>query len=66
MSKYLISDLIFQFFHSNMKKKFKVFSKKKVSLIYLSSINTKLAINFLKKTFALGLKKGLDLKGSKH
>ena len=31
-----------------MKKKFKPFSKKK-DLIYLSSIKTKLAINFLKK-----------------
>ena len=28
LSKYLISNLIFQLFHSYMKKKFKVFSKK--------------------------------------
>ena len=62
MSKYLISDLIFQgFFFTHNENKFKVFSKKKKGLlIYLSSIKTKLAINFLKKkkkkkkTFALG------------
>ena len=57
MSKYLISDLIFQFFHSHMKKS-SVFFKKKGLLIYLSSIKTKLAINFLEKTFALGQKQG--------
>ena len=38
-------------------------SLKKGLLIYLSSIKTKLAINFLKKLFALGRKKWLDLKG---
>ena len=31
LSKYLISGLIFYFFHVYMKKKFKPFSKKKVS-----------------------------------
>ena len=53
MSKYLISDLIFQFFHFYMKKKFKVFSKKKGLLIYLSSNKTKVAINFLKNLLHL-------------
>ena len=77
MSKYLVSDLIFQFFHSYMKKSclfffffffFFFFLRcllgwtnkslrhlshcnivKKSLLIYLSSIKTKLPINFLKK-----------------
>ena len=54
LSKYLISGLIFNFFHVYMrerkkKKNFKPFSKKKGLLIYLSSIKTELAINFLKK-----------------
>ena len=50
LSKYLIYDLIYQFFHSYMKKssKFSLKKKKKGLLIYLSSIKTKLAINFLK------------------
>ena len=38
-------------------------SLKKGLLIYLPSIKTELAINFLKKTFALGPKTGLALKG---
>ena len=36
------------FMYKKKKKKFKVFSKKKGLLIYLSSIKTELAINFLK------------------
>ena len=50
-------------FFTPIGKKFKVFSKKKGLLIYLSSINMKLAINFLEKTFALGRKKGWRWKG---
>ena len=52
-----------------MKKKFKAFSKKKKKkkkkslLISLSSIKTKLAINFPKKNFCNWPKKGLELKG---
>ena len=52
MSKYLISDLIFQCFHSYTKKSSKS-SLKKGLLIYLSSIKTKLAINFLEETLHL-------------
>ena len=63
LSKYLIYDFIYQFFHSIMKKKFKVFSKKNDLLMYLSSIKTELAINFLKKNFCTWPKKGLELKG---
>ena len=55
---YLIYDLIYQFFHSCMKKSSKSSLKKKGLLIYLSSLKTELAINFLKKTFALGQKQG--------
>ena len=54
LSKYLISGLIFHFFHVYMKKKALNPSLKKGLLIYLSSIKTELAINFLKKTFVLG------------
>ena len=53
--KYLISGLIFHFFHVYMKKNSNP-SLKKGLLIYLSSIKTELAINFLKKTFVLGRK----------
>ena len=47
-----------------MKKKFKVSSKNKGLLIYLSSIKTKLPINFLKKTFAPEELEGWCWKGS--
>ena len=44
------SYIFFQCFYFYVKKKFKVFSKKKKGrLIYLFNIKTKLAINFLKK-----------------
>ena len=39
---------------------------KKGLLIYLSGIKSKLAINFLKKTFALGQKQGWRWKGCYH
>ena len=59
LSKYLISGLIFHFFSCLYEKKKKTSNpslKKKGRLIYLSSIKTELAINFLKKTFVLGRK----------
>ena len=43
------------------KKNFKSFSEKKGLLIYLSSIKTELAINFLKKNFCTWSKIGLAL-----
>ena len=56
--------MILQFFSLIYEKKFKVFSKKRSpDSLYLSSIKTKLAINFLKKNFALGRKKDWSSKG---
>ena len=56
LSKCLISGLIFQFFSCLYEKKTSNPSLKKKVSIYLSSIKTELAINFLKKTFVLGRK----------
>ena len=53
----LIYNLIYQFFHSYMKKSSKSFLKKKRLSIYLSSIKTELAINFLKKLLHLAEKR---------
>ena len=51
-----IYDLIYQFFHSHMKKSSKSFLKKRSW--YISSFKTDLAINFLKKNFCTWPKKG--------
>ena len=57
----IIYDLIYQFFHSYMKKSSKSSLEKK-DLIYLSSIKTELAISFLKNVCTWP-KTGLALKG---
>ena len=56
LSKCLIPGLIFPFFSCLYEKKLQTLLYKKGLLIYLSSIKTELAINFLKKTFVLGWK----------
>ena len=63
MSKYLISDLIFQFFHSYMKKSSKSSLKKRsldISLQHKNEATYKLS---KKKNFCTWPKKGQELKG---
>ena len=63
LSKYLISDLIFQFFHSYIKKSSKSSLKKRSLDISLQHKN-RASNKFSKKnTFVLGPKIGLALKG---
>ena len=61
MSKYLISDLIYQFFHSYEKKKFKAFCKKKKRSLDISlQHKNEASYKFSKKKFCTWPKTGLD------
>ena len=62
LSKYLISDLIFQFFHSYMKKRSKS-SLKKRSLDISLQHKSETSYKFSKKNFCTWPKKVLELKG---